>query len=169
MEEKILLAELTKNCDGKKEKVLELLKTFDLAELGREVWNQQFKDVTNRVLSENVFLAKIPFSREPYDIKAGDRITDESMTFLLSDEDFERLTDLMHPIHVAENLTDENGYFIENWDRIVCDARCELVEFIIKEIIPSSLRPIFWEYRSHIVYQEKLIKITKSAFLKKAA
>ena len=169
MEEKILLAELKKNCNGKKEKVLELLKTFDLAELGREVWNERFKDITNRVLSENEFFAESECNREPYHIKVGDRITDESFTFLLSEEDFDRLQELARPIEVAENLTDENGYFIENWDTIVCNARCELVEYIIKEILPSALRGIFWEFRSHILYQEKLIKITKSAFLGKAA
>ena len=42
MEEKVLLAELTKNCEGKKGKLIELLKVYEIAELGREVWREHF-------------------------------------------------------------------------------------------------------------------------------
>lgn len=171
MEEKILLAELTKNCGEKKEKVLNLLEEYELAELGRDVWNQRFKDVENRVLNEHVFLCghpelKVRCDEQP---KFGERITDEKWSFLLSDEDFDRLQDLMRPVYVAENLTDEKGFFIENWNTIVCKARNELVDYIIMEIIPSALRRIFWENRDRIVFQEKLIKIAKDAFCKKVA
>lgn len=167
MEEKILLAELTKNCNGKKEKLIELLKTYDLAELGRDMQNQQEKDIYNKVLAENEFFAADNFARAG--INVGDRITDESCMFMLSDEDSNKVISLAHNLFVDAKICDENGYYIQNWSMILCDARCELVEYIIKEIIPSALRPIFWEYRNHIIYQEKLIKITKDAFCKKAA
>lgn len=55
MDEVKLLSELTKNCEGKKEKLLDLLKAYDLAELGRDVQRQQFKDIENKVLKENEF------------------------------------------------------------------------------------------------------------------
>ena len=45
MEEKILLAELTKNCGEKKEKLMDLLKTFDLAELGRKIDDEREKEI----------------------------------------------------------------------------------------------------------------------------
>lgn len=169
MEEKILLAELRGNCKEKKAKVLELLGAFDLAELGHEVWEQRFKDIENKVLSEHKFFASKNCERGGINIKVGDRITDESFSFLLSDDDFERLQDLKLPIYVAENLTDERGYFIENWDDIVYDARNELVKYIIEEIVPSAFRPIFRENQKSLIIQEKLIKITKDAFCKKVA
>jgi len=163
MDEKILLAELTKNCGKKKEKVLELLKAFDLANLGYKMQEQQCKDVHNRVLTEHEFFCVREFKRGT-DINVGDRITDDEFLFLLSDEDFDRVMKLSRPIMVEEKITDENGYFLENWAEMRCDARCKLVEYIILEIIPEALRPIFWENRIRITIQEKLIKITKEAF-----
>ena len=166
MEEKILLAELTKNCGEKKEKLMDLLKAFDLAELGSEVQRQQFKDIENKVLKENIFLCGHPEMKVRCDDQPifGERITSEKWDFLLSDDDFDRLQSLMLPLYVEENLTDEKGYYVTNWDMIACEARCELVEYIIKEVIPTAFRNLFWENRDRIVFQEKLIKITKEAF-----
>jgi len=166
MEKEILLAELTKNCGEKKEKLMDLLKAFDLAELGSKVQRQQFKDIENKVLKENVFLCGRPEVKVRCDDQPifGERITDEKWSFLLSDDDFDRLQSLMQPLYVEANLTDEKGYYVTNWDMIACEARCELVEYIIKEVIPTAFRKLFWENRDRIVFQEKLIKITKEAF-----
>lgn len=167
MEENILLAELTKNCDGKKEKLLELLKAFDLANLGYDIQEQMCKDVHNRVLAEHEFFCDKEFSRDT-GIKAGDRITDEEYLFLLSDEDFDRVMELSLPIMVAEKITDDGGYFLEDWGKIRCDARCTLVDFLIGEIVPASFRELFGKSRSNIVFQEKLINAFKNC-VKKAA
>ena len=166
MEKEILLAELTKNCGEKKEKLMDLLKAFDLAELGSKVQRQQFKDIENKVLKENIFLCGHPEMKVRCDDQPifGERITDEKWDFLLSDDDFDRLQSLMLPLYVEANLTDEKGYYVTNWDMIACEARCELVEYIIKEVIPTAFRKLFWENRDRIVFQEKLIKITKEAF-----
>lgn len=166
MEKEILLAELTKNCNGKKEKFLELLKAFDLAELGREVQRQEFKDIENKVLKENVFLCGRPEIKVRCDDQPifGERITDEKWSFLLSDDDFDRLQSLMLPLYVEANLTDENGYYVTNWDMIACDARNELVSFIVDEIVPKAIAGVFRKNIHSIVMQEKLIKITKQAF-----
>lgn len=166
MEEKVLLTELTKNCNGKKEKVIELLKIYDLAELGRDVQRQQFKDVENQVLQEHEFYCRrdgmvIRSDDQP---KQGERILDESWTFLMSDEDFHRYQDTLLPYYVKEGLTDEKGYYVTNWDMIVCDARNKLVSFIIDEIVPKSIAEIFRKNIHRIMIQEKLIKITKEAF-----
>ena len=166
MEKEFLLAELQKNCGEKKEKLMDLLKAFDLAELGSKVQRQQFKDIENKVLKENVFLCGHPEMKVRCDDQPifGERITDEKWDFLLSDDDFDRLQSLMLPLYVEANLTDEKGYYVTNWDMIACEARCELVEYIIKEVIPTAFRKLFWENRDRIVFQEKLIKITKEAF-----
>ena len=168
MEEKVLLAELTKNCGEKKEKVAELFKVYELAELGYKLQDERCKDVHNRVLSEHEFFCDKDFSRDT-GFKVGDRITDDEFLFLLSDDDFDRVMKLSRPIMVAEKITDEDGYFLENWGKMRCDARCELVEYIILEIIPAPLRPIFWENRINYTFQEKLMKITRDAFFKPAA
>lgn len=166
MEEKILLAELTKNCGEKKEKLMDLLKAFDLAELGSEVQRQQFKDIENKVLKENVFLCGRPEMKVRCDDQPifGERITDGKWDFLLSDDDFDRLQSLMLPLYVEANLTDEKGYYVTNWDMIACDARNALVEFIIDEIVPKAIAGLFRKNIHSIVMQEKLTKITKQAF-----
>lgn len=162
MEKTILTAVLKKNCETNREKLSELLKVYDLCVLGYDMQEQRCNDVYNKVLSENEFFAIHSFKRAPVDIKVGDRITDESLTFLLSDEDFGRLQTLAHPIFVAEGITDENGYFIENWVTKKVSARKELVEFIINNIVPQEMREKFLEAKYNIVQMNKLIDIMRS-------
>lgn len=163
MKEKEMLAELKKNCNENGKKVVELLIIYELAELCRKVWRQQFKDIENRVLSKNVYLCAREFSRDS-GFKIGDRITDDAMTFLLSDEDFNRLQADLIPYYAEAGLTDEKGYYTTNWDTIVRDARNELVKSIIDEICPKSFAEVFRKKIWNITMQEKLIKITKEAF-----
>lgn len=160
MEKTILTAELKKNCETNREKLSELLKVYDLTVLGYQVQEQRCKDVYNKVLSENEFYAKRDCGR--CEVKIGERITDEKFDFLLSDEDFDRLQALAHPIFVADGITDENGYFIENWVTKKVSARKELVEFIIQKIVPNEMRGTFWEARYNIVQMDKLINLMRS-------
>ena len=160
MEKTILTAELKKNCETNREKLSELLKVYDLTVLGYQVQEQRCKDVYNKVLSENEFYAKRDSGRCL--VKIGERITDEKFDFLLSDEDFGRLHALAHPIFVAEGITDENDRFIENWVTKKVQARKDLVEFIIQNIVPSEMREKFWEVRHNIVQTDKLIDIMRS-------
>lgn len=160
MEEKKLLAELRKNCETNREKLSELLKVYELTVLGYQVQEQRCKDIYNKVLSENEFYAKRDCGRCL--VKIGERITDEKFDFLLSDEDFDRLQTLARPIFVAEGITDENDYFIEDWVTKKLSARKELVEFIIQKIVPNEMRETFWEARYNIVQMDKLINLMRS-------
>lgn len=160
MEKTILTAELKKNCETNREKLSELLKVYELTVLGYQVQEQRCKDVYNKVLSENEFYAKRDCGRCL--VKIGERITDEKFDFLLSDEDFDRLQTLARPIFVAEGITDENDYFIEDWVTKKVSARKELVEFIIQNIVPSEMREKFWEVRHNIVQTDKLINLMRS-------
>ena len=162
MEEKILLAELTKNCGKKKEKLMDLLKAFDLAELGRKMDDEREKEISNRVLAENEFFSGKDSER--MGMKSGERITDEEFTFLLSESDFQKYLKIRRPLLVAEKLCDENGYYLTNWGKIICDARYALVEFILDEIVPKAIAEICRKNIHSIVMQEKLIKITKEMF-----
>lgn len=160
MKKTTLTAEFKKNCETNREKLSELLKVYDLTVLGYQVQEQHSNDVYNKVLSENEFYAKRDCGR--CEIKIGERITDEKFDSLLSDEDFDRLQALAIPIFVAEGITDENGYFIENWVTKMVSAREELVEFIIQNIVPNVMRVKFWEVRHNIVQTDKLIDIMRS-------
>lgn len=160
MEEIRLTAELKKNCETNREKLSELMKVYDLCVLGYDMQEQRCKDVYNKVLSENEFYAKRDCGR--CEVKIGERITDEKFDFLLSDEDFDRLQTMARPIFVAEGITDENDYFIENWVTKKVSARKELVEFIIQNIVPFEMRETFWEARQNIVQTDKLIEIMRS-------
>lgn len=160
MEEIRLTAELKKNCETNREKLSELMKVYDLCVLGYDMQEQRCKDVYNKVLSENEFYAKRDCGR--CEVKIGERITDEKFDFLLSDEDFDRLQTMARPIFVAEGITDENDYFIENWVTKKVSARKELVEFIIQNIVPREMRSEFWEARQNIVQTDKLIEIMRS-------
>ena len=160
MEEIRLIAELKKNCETNRKKLSELLKVYDLCVLGYDMQEQRCKDVYNKVLSENEFFASRDVARA--EIKIGERITDEKFDFLLSDEDFDRLQALALPIFAAEGITDENGYFFENWVTKKVHARKALVEFIIQNIVPFEMRETFWEARQNIVQTDKLIEIMRS-------
>lgn len=168
MEEKILLAELQKNLAAHKDKLVELLKIFDLTNLGYDMQRCKEKEVLNRVLRENVFLAEKEFSRKPASIKVGDRITDEEFDFLLSDEDTERLFALARPLMVSEKVTDENGRYLEDWIGQRCDARRELIDFLLDNVVPKALRKTFEIARQNIVWSDRLIDITKKSFVKAA-
>ena len=167
MDKMKLLAELTMNCNGKKEKLLGMLEYFDLANLGYDLQKQRCKDVHNRVLAKHEFKCAKEFSRGT-GYKIGDRITDESMMFLLSDEDFHRLMELSRPIMVEEGITDENGFYIEPWAQKRSDARHGLISFILDEILPKTLKETLEPCRWNVVWQDKLINAFKSC-VKKAA
>lgn len=161
MEEKILLAELTKNCDEKKQKLIELLTTFELAEIGYDMQEQQCKDIYNQILAENEFYAAKDGSR--MGVGLGDRITDEGQDFLLSEEEWDRLQSLVQPALTKAGITDERGYYVERWSEIRCHARRELVDYILDEILPLPLRMSLEVCRNSVVWQDKLIKVFKSS------
>lgn len=159
MEKEILLAELTKNCIGNNKKLLELMKAYELAKLGGEVQEQQIKDIYNKILETNEFFAKMDAKR--IGISKGDRITDESRMFLLSDKDFGRLMELSSPILVSQQICDKNGYYVTNWFKIECNSRRELVDFIIAELVPAPMRAKFTEGRYSVLFENKLIDAFK--------
>ena len=161
MEKEIILAELTKNCSGNNEKLLELMEAYELAKLGYEVQEEQISDIYNRILQTHEFFAKMDAKRVGF--SKGDRITDESGMFLLSDKDFEKLMELSSPVLVRANICDENGYYVTDWLKIEIKAKDELVNFIILNIVPSQMRPLFWKSRNSVVFQDKLINILQSS------
>lgn len=156
MDEKMLAVFAAKFKENQS-KLVELLKALDLAELGQKMQDEQCDDICNQVLAENEFFASKEYDRHPAKIKIGDRILDESDTFLLSQEDFQRLQDLKRPIMIERNITDEKGYFTTDWLSLKMEAWRNLVDFIILNVVPASMRKLFWEKRLNVVFGYKLI------------
>jgi hypothetical protein len=97
----------------------------------------------------------------------GDRIRNEDAMWLLSDEDFDRFHKIAIPIMAKEGITDENGTFLENWLEKKIEARKELINFLIDEIVPDFMRKDLEPCRWNIVQGDKLIDIFRKN--KKAA
>lgn len=159
--EKVLLPILTKNIRENQKALLDLLKAYDLAELGRDIEREQIRAIDNKILAENEFYASI----ECGETKVGDRITNESNDFLLSGADFKRCQDLELPLLVEAGICDEDGCFKTQWYKIVVKSRNELYDFIVEKIVPATLAPIFRENRHSVVVQEKLIGIARKFFV----
>lgn len=165
MENEILLAELQKNCKQHGKELREMLTALDLTILGRDVQEQHFKEIYNRVLAENEFFAEEECKRGDVVVRKGDRITDETFTFLLSKDDFERWLKLCAPYCVEENLTDEKGFYITNWSMMVVDEKNKVFEFICHNVLPKELGDFFYEKKWNITVQDKVIDITRKSFV----
>lgn len=158
--EKMLLAELTKNCESKKKELFDLYTVFELANLGYNLQERMCDDVYNEVLAENEFFVSEEVGNTGLEI--GERVTDEKFMFLLSDEDFEKVLELAAPIMVERNITDEKGFCEVDWCTKMVDARKNLVEFLLTEIVPESMRETLSACRWNVVFADKLINALKS-------
>lgn len=161
--EKQMCAELERNCTENKERLLELMKTYELAKLGNEVQRQAFNDIYNEVLAKNEFYCKSD-EYERVGVKKGDRITDEGNMWTLDDEEFNKVMQLALPLQVERGLTDDKGYYITNWMTIEVEAKQELVNFIISHILPDSMAAVFMKVNHNVVYQDKLLDIIYKQF-----
>lgn len=162
MEEIRLTAELKKNCETKRERLQNLFEAFDIATLGDKMQDQVFKDIYNKVLSENVFLVSKDFTSYRDDcMRPGERITDERFDFMMSDEDFEKFQKISLLYFVEAGLTDINFRYKTDWHALRMESKTDLVNFIIDEILPAEIRKAVSPYRFNVVQQDKLIDIMR--------
>lgn len=147
--------ELKANCEQHREKLMNLKKEYKLAKLGLEMYEQQEKEIDNKVLAENVFTVEEDCPR--MNMKKGDRITREEETFLMSDADFQRYQELTTKGTAAAGLTTEDGYYITNWHMISVKAKQALVNFLLDYIVPAPMRCQMEGCRASVVYQDKLL------------
>lgn len=141
------------NCNQHREQLMNLRKEYELAKIGLEMQESQEKDIANQILADNVFTS----SEDCESIKAGDRITRDEDTFLMSDADFTRFLNLSTAASTAANITTEDGTYIDNWLDIMVKAKKSLVDFVLDHIVPASLRSQLEGCRTSVVYQDKLI------------
>lgn len=154
-----MMAELKTNCETNINKLAELFKAYDMAELGYKAQWEQSKECHTEALKNNCFYAAEDCERAG--IKGGDRITEEEFPFLLSDDDFDHLQKLTLPILVKKGITDEKGYYLTDWLGLKCEARRALIGFILDNILPNALRIEFASARMNITHEEKLMAILR--------
>ena len=152
---KNLEIELKANCEQHREKLMTLKKEYELAKLGLEMYEQQEKDIYNKVLAENVFTVARTFPR--IDKKMGDRITSDQWSFLMSEADYESYLALATKEMHKAGMTTEDGYFITNWHMISVKAKQALVNFLLDYIVPTPMRSQMEGCRASVVYQDKLL------------
>jgi hypothetical protein len=153
-------AELAANVKQHKTTLLDLRKKYELAKLGLEVFDQQAKEIYNKILSENTFT--VSHDCPSMSLKPGDRITDEEYTFLMSEGDWQRYMKLTGAAMTAAGLTTEDGTYTTNWHQIRTAAKTELVNFLIDHIIPAALRSQFAKVRDSIIWQDKILATFES-------
>lgn len=148
-----MVKELITNCKQHREQLMNLRKEYEVAKIGYEMQESQEKDIANQILADNVFTA----AEDGESIKAGDRITKDEDTFLMSDADFTRFLNLTTAASTAAGITTEDGTYIDNWLDIMVKAKKSLVDFILDYIVPVSFRSELEGCRTSVVYQDKLI------------
>lgn len=156
-EKEALAAKTNENCRAHIDKLRELFKTYDVAKLGYEMQQKMSREIYNETLKKESFFADMECERAG--IKKGDRITDEDLMFLLSDEDTDKLFELSRPLFVKNHITDDDGNYITDWLTIMCNARRALVLFIIENIVPEGLKEEFSIEKMNVVHQAKLMEL----------
>lgn len=159
METKEMIAEFAVNVKTNIKQLSDLFKAYDLAKLGYKMQEEREKECYNEVLASTPFYTEKDSER--CGIKAGERVTKEFYTFLLSEEDFNRLLDLALPILEREDIINAEGNYVTDWLGIKVDARRALVDFIIDTILPDGMREQFSVVRLNIVQTDKLLEIVR--------
>lgn len=159
METKEMTAEFTANAKANIGRLAELFKCYDAAKSHYNAQRQREKECYDKALNMAEFCASEDCERAS--IKKGDRITDQNYIFLLSKADFNRLLELAAPILRRAGITDGRGYYITNWLMFQGDARRELVNFIIDELLPEPMKSQFDAVRFNIVQTDKLLDIVR--------
>lgn len=159
METKEMTAVFAANVKANIQQLAELFKAYDLAKLGYKMQEEREKECYNEALTATPFYAAKSYDR--CEIKAGERVTREFYTFLLSKEDFNRLLDLTTPILEREGITNAEGNYVTDWLGIKGDARRALIDFIVDTILPDGMREQFAAVRLNIVQTDKLLDIVR--------
>lgn len=165
MEITSLQTELASNVMRNKTQIADLFKAYEIAKLGYEVQRQQEKDIYNRVLVEHEFYCNSDDCMD-LGLKKGDRIIDEDFLFVLTKDENALIYQYAMPYFIAEQITDENGFYITNWLTIEVERKKELVAFVIDNVLPVSMRKDFEKARTNVVYQDKLLAIIDKMFVK---
>lgn len=160
MDKEILKAELSANIEANKDRLLELMKAYDLACVGYDTQEATRKDVERSILSENVFLSE--HVSEKYGLKKGDRITGDKPAVFMSSEDYRRFYKIRLERLYQLGLTDKEGRYKVKWSELIYKAREELVNFILDYILPSELSETLRGVKESAALKTCLISVFKN-------
>ena len=116
MEKKKLLEELEKKINCRKKEIAELQVLYLLKYAENEAVQEMFHKINNEVLQSGSFYAARRCQRKGMEADVGDRITDYTKVWMLSDADFDLYQKECAKKYYSEGLTDAQGRYTDETD-----------------------------------------------------
>lgn len=139
MKENTMLQEFAVLADKRKAEILELQTAYLLKQVENEMVQERFRACRNKVLSEYAYYAERDCRRKEHAISVGDRITDCSFEWLMSETAYDEYQLFCVTEYVKDNLTDADGCYTKEGNRE--NQLSELKEKLLRlgvEILPDS-------------------------------
>lgn len=141
MENKTLLERFTELVNNKKAEIVELQHMYLLKQIENEIIQERFKEVYNKVLSDNPFFSNrdCEQSRNGNKVSKGNRILSSDDQWCMSTEDYDRFLEICRKEDFAAGLTDEEGKYTEetNTENQLRDIKESLIRLSV-EILPDD-------------------------------
>lgn len=141
MANKTLLERFTELANSRKAEIVELQHMYLLKQIENEIVQERFKEVYNKVLTENHFYSDrdCEQSRSGNKISKGDRILSSDDQWLMSTEYYDKFLVICKKEFFANGLTDEDGRYTEetNTENQLNDIKEKLIHLSV-EILPDD-------------------------------
>ena len=140
---------------------LNLLKHEYMAAQAREKeLRELFNAVYNEVLDEHEFYAKASKGPERFGLKAGDRITNELDSCLMSDKDYIIFMKYAQEKEYARGYVDEQGYYNDGYNGFMTRLAAEnaLIDFQLS-ILPKKLQAALKDVKTNYTIKKKFLDI----------
>lgn len=141
MENKTLLERFTKLVNSRKGEIIKLQHMYLLKQIENEIVQERFKEVYNKVLSENPFYVDCNYerSRNGNKISKGDRILSSDDQWLMSTADYDRFLEICRKEYFVAGLTDKEGKYTEetNTENQLIEIKERLIRLSV-EILPND-------------------------------
>jgi len=161
MEKNDMLAEKFNDVMEENKDTLYLLKLKYLAaQIKERELEELFSAGYNEVLKEHIYTIAANKISERYNMKAGDRITSEEYSYLMSDADFEQYLKYAQEKFYAYGYTDEDGKYKPGYDGtdIRIKAENELIDFQIS-ILPEEMKEKLVNIKKDYTHKQKFLNI----------
>lgn len=141
MANKTLLERFIELANSRKAEIVKLQHMYLLKQIENEIVQKRFKEVYNKVLTENPFYSDrdCEQSRSGNKISKGDRILSSDDQWLMSTEHYDKFLEICKKEFFANGLTDEDGRYTEetNTENQLSDIKEKLIRLSV-EILPDD-------------------------------
>lgn len=129
MGNKTLLERFIDSVNSRKSEIVELQNMYLLKQFEKEIVQERFKEVCNKVLAENCFYSRRNRNWRGSKIYKGDRILSSDDQFDMGEKDYDRFLDLCEKENYAAGLTDIEGRFtkVTNTENHLMDIKEKLI------------------------------------------